>query len=83
MSRVWRQTISDELAALVDAQRGALTLQEYTTFVLASAAQQPSVADLQRQLAELRAELRAELQLARVAPAPPPVACASAEMLSF
>lgn len=79
MSRVWRQTISDELAALVDAQRGALTLQEYTTFVLASAAQQPSVAELQRQLAELRAEL----QLARVAPAPPPVACASAEMLSF
>jgi len=82
VSRVWRQTISDELAALVDAQRGALTLQEYTTFALASAAQQPSVAELQRQLAELRAEL----QIARVAPAPPPaapVACAAVEMLTF
>ena len=81
MSRVWRQTISDELAALVDAQRGALTLQEYTTFALASAAQQPTVAELQRQVAELRAEL----QGARVTPAPPPtapVACA-VEMLSF
>lgn len=72
MSRVWRQTISDELAALVDAQRGALTLQEYTTFALASAAQQPTVAELQRQIAELRA------QIARLIATP-----AQLDMLSF
>ncbi len=74
MSRVWRQTISDELAAVVDAQRGALTMQEYTTFALAGATQ------LLRRIEDL------ERQVARVAPAPPPaapVACASVEMLSF
>ena len=83
MSETYRQTISDELARALDARRGLLSRQEYTTLALVAALEQPSVAELQRQLAELRAELRAELQLARVAPAPPPVACASAEMLSF
>jgi len=81
-SVVWRQTISDELAQALDARRGLLSRQEYTTLALVAALEQPSVAELQRQLVELRAEL----QLARVAPAPPParpVACASAEMLSF
>lgn len=82
MSRVWRQTIGDELAALVDAQRGALTLQEYTTFALASATQQPTVAELQRELAELRA------QVARLGAVPQLLdvsarATSTPEMLSF
>jgi len=77
VSRVWRQTISDELAAQVDAQRGALTMQEYTTFALAGAAQQ--LAELRRRIEDL------EIQIARVAPAPPPAAPAACavEMLSF
>lgn len=79
MSETYRQTISDELAAALDAKRGLLSRQEYTTLALVAALEQPSVADLQRRIEEL------ELQIARVAPAPPPaapVACAS-EMLSF
>lgn len=71
------------MAAAIDARRGLLSRQEYTTLALVAALEQPSVAELQRQLAALRAEL----QVARVAPAPPPpaapVACASVEMLSF
>ena len=81
-SVTWRQTISDELAAALDARRGLLSRQEFTTLALVAALEQPSVAELQRQLVALRAEL----QIARVAPAPPPaapVACASAEMLTF
>ena len=69
------------MAAAIDARRGLLSRQEFTTNALAAALEQPTVAELQRQLAELRAEL----QGARVAPAPPPaapVACA-VEMLSF
>lgn len=81
MSRVWRQTVSDELAAAVDAKRGPLTLQEFTIFALAAAIEQPSVAELQRQVAELRAELA----IVRVAPAPPPAApvARSVELLTF
>lgn len=82
MSEAYRQTISDELAAAIDARRGLLSRQEFTTLALVAMLEQPSVAELQRQLAELRAEL----QLARVASAPPPaapVACAAVEMLSF
>ncbi len=82
MSETYRQTISGELARALDARRGLLSRQEFTTLALVAALEQPSVAELQRQLAELRAEL----QIARVAPAPPPaapVACASVEMLTF
>lgn len=82
MSETYRQTISAELAAALDAKRGLLSRQEFTTLALVAALEQPSVAELQRQLVALRAEL----QIARVAPAPPPaapVACATAEMLSF
>ena len=82
MSETYRQTISDELAAAIDAKRGLLSRQEYTTLALVAMIEQPSVAELQRQLVALQAEL----QIARVAPAPPPaapVACASTEMLSF
>ena len=79
MSETYRQTISAELAAALDAKRGLLSRQEFTTLALVAALEQPSVAELQRQLVALRAEL----QIARVAPAPPPVACASAKMLSF
>lgn len=82
MTTTYRQSISDELAAALDAKRGLLSRQEYTTLALVAALEQPTVAELQRQVAELRAEL----QGARVAPAPPPtapVACAAVEMLSF
>ena len=68
------------MAAAIDARRGLLSRQEYTTLALVAALEQPSAAELQRQLAELRD------QVARAAPAPPPagpVACASVEMLSF
>lgn len=58
MSRIWRQTISDELAELIDARRGPLSLQEYTTFVLAAACEGQTlaqrIAELERQVAELR-----------------------------
>ena len=57
MSRIWRQTISDELAELIDARRGPLSLQEYTTFVLAAACEGQAlaqrVAELERQVADL------------------------------
>lgn len=80
MSETYRQTISDELAAALDAKRGLLSRQEYTTLALVAMIEQPSVAELQRRIADL------ELQIARVAPAPPPaapVACAAVEMLTF
>jgi hypothetical protein len=37
MTRRYFQTISDELAALVDQRRGPLTIQEFTTLALATA----------------------------------------------
>lgn len=82
MSRVWRQTVSDELAAAVDTKRGPLTLQEFTIFALAAALDQPNaLAELQRQVVELRAELA----IVRVAPAPPPAApvARSVDLLTF
>ena len=82
MSEAYRQTISDELAAAIDARRGLLSRQEFTTLALVAMLEQPSIAELQRQLAELRAELT----IGRAALAPPPsapAACASPEMLSF
>ena len=71
-SVVWRQPISDELAAAIDARRGLLSRQEFTTNALAAALEQPTVAELQRQLAELRA------QIARLIATP-----AQLDMLSF
>lgn len=35
MSRTYRQTISDELARLVDERRGVLSVQDFTTMALA------------------------------------------------
>jgi len=78
VSRIWRQTITDELGALVDNQRGALTIQEYTLLVLAQAVRQPSgveqrVSDLEQQINELRALLTQSA----------PVAKPTEDMLSF
>lgn len=82
MSAVYRQTISDELAAAIDARRGLLSRQEFTTLALIAALEQPSVAELQRELAELRA------QVARLGAVPQLLgvsarATSAPEMLSF
>ena len=79
MSEAYRQTISDELAAAIDARRGLLSRQEYTTLALVAMLEQPSIAELQRQLAELRAELT----IGRAAPVPTPAACATVDLLTF
>ncbi|MBK9945457.1 MAG: hypothetical protein IPP13_28035 [Kouleothrix sp.] len=60
------------MAAAIDARRGLLSRQEFTTNALAAALEQPTVAELQRQLAELRA------QIARLIATP-----AQLDMLSF
>ena len=57
MSFVYRQSISDEMHARIERQRGLLSIQEYTLVALAAALDQPSVAELQRQLVELRAQV--------------------------
>ena len=77
MSETFRQTISDELAQALDARRGLLSRQEFTTLALVAAIEQPTLAELRRELAELRAQVAS----ARAAPAAP-VPCA-VERLSF
>lgn len=80
MSETYRQTISDELAAAIDARRGLLSRQEFTTNALVAALEQPTeLAELRRRIEEL------ERQPARVAPAPPPAApvARSVELLTF
>jgi hypothetical protein len=73
VSRVWRQTITDELATAIDARRGPLTMQEVTTLALAAACEAlplaQRVAELERQVASLKTQ-----------PAAPQ---AAEEMLSF
>ncbi len=76
MSETYRQTISDELADAIDARRGLLSRQEYTTFALAAALEQPTLAELQRQIDDLRAQLgRPQVTM--------PAARPSVEMLAF
>ena len=82
MTTTYRQSISDELAAAIDARRGLLSRQEFTTLALIAALEQPSVAELQRELAELRA------QVARLGAVPQLLgvsahATSTPEMLSF
>lgn len=82
MSETYRQTISGELARALDARRGLLSRQEFTTNALVAALEQPNaLAELQRELAELRAQVAR----VRVAPAPPPAApgACAVERLSF
>ena len=51
MSLVYRQTISDELAALIDTRRGPLSIQDFTTMALYAACGEIAI------VVELRAEL--------------------------
>lgn len=82
MSETYRQTISDELAQALDARRGLLSRQEFTTLALVAAIEQPAeLAALRQELAELRAQVAS----VRAAPAPPPAApgACAIERLSF
>ncbi len=72
MSETYRQTISDELAKALDARRGLLSRQEFTTLALVAALEQPTIVELVQQVAQLRAELQQRV------PAAP-----SAELLTF
>lgn len=76
MSEAYRQTISDELAAAIDARRGLLSRQEFTTLALVAMLEQPTIVELVQQVAQLRAELQQRV------PAAPSVA-PSAELLTF
>ncbi len=60
MSRVYRQTISDELAALIDEKRGPLSLQDFTTLALAQACgDSPVVVELRAEIERLHMTIRA------------------------
>jgi hypothetical protein len=76
----YRQTISDELADAIDARRGLLSRQEYTTQALAAAVAQPTVAELVRQVEQLRSELARTRVAAPAATTAPPLV---AELLTF
>lgn len=58
MTRRYLQTISDDLAALIDERRGPLTIQEFTTFALAAACEAMPLAKrveaLEQKLASLQ-----------------------------
>jgi len=84
VSETYRQSLSDELAAAIDARRGLLSRQEYTTLALIAALEQPTVAELRRELAELRDLVE------RLTAAPATMPCggvvltpSATEMLSF
>lgn len=87
-SVVWRQTISDELAAAIDARRGLLSRQEFTTNALVAAIEQPNMADLLCRIDTLQRRLDALESRPQVVPL---ASCdmnmasgaSSAEMLSF
>lgn len=77
MSIRYFQTISDELAALIDDRRGPLTLQEFTTLALAAACE---ALPLAKRIAVL------EQQVAALQPQPPTTFTATItadEMLRF
>ncbi len=77
MSETYRQTISDELAAALDAKRGLLSRQEFTTLALVAALEQPSVAELQRQIEQLCD------QIARQSAPLPPAPALPVALLTF
>ena len=72
MTRRYLQTVSNQLAAAIDARRGPLTMQEFTTLALAAACEAlplaQRVAELERQVAVLKVQ---------------PAATKTEEMLSF
>ena len=60
MSHTYRQTISDDMAECIDARRGPLSLQDYTTLALhASLCEPPIVAELRAEIERLHATIRA------------------------
>lgn len=77
MSVAYRQTISDEMAARIDERRGLLSLQEFTTLALVAALEQPSVAELQRQIEQLCD------QIARQSAPLPPAPALPVALLTF
>ena len=73
MSRRYFQTLPDDLAALVDARRGMLSIQQFTTMaILAMCQELPLAARVQA--------IERQLSAAPVQPPPPPKADG---MLSF
>lgn len=75
MSLTYRQTVSDNLAALIDQRRGPLSIQDFTTLALMQACGECPV------VAELRAEIERLHQTIRARKAP--VFLPSADVLSW
>lgn len=59
MSRAWRQTVNDDMAAAINRARGVLTIQEFTTLALARALDEPTTSELRRELGDLQRDLEA------------------------
>lgn len=60
MSYTYRQTISTDLAALIDAKRGPASVQDFTTAALiAACGVSPVVLELRQEIERLHATIRA------------------------
>ena len=80
MSYAYRQTISDDMLAAIEARRGLLSIQEFTTVALAQMIERPDELDhLRRRIDELQTQLAQQHTRPPLAPAERP----AVEMLAF